>query len=236
MARRRTSRRLPPRRRRARRLPGRLALHRLRSPARRGGRNGRVPGGRGRVRPWMPSGTRATVPATERRTPQRCRSTGGLSMASTRNVRPPSFRASGPALLVAAGLLLAPVGVLAQVWMPPVPAGCPDAPEDAVQRRSLASDFFQRPGLRRRAASRWRPPYCSCVSHRAPSEHPATWPSLGEGRHIACAATFEGRSPGPGALNLEEAASAGRRLPARGRRPPPIQVAGRHGRRPDAGR
>lgn len=107
---------------------------------------------------------------------------------------------------------LAPGLAAAQVWSPAIPVGCPNAPEDPVERRTLASEYFSRgleadeAGDPEAAASAY-----ACCFHIAP--HPNTLYNLalaaekaGDVR-TAQHALERYISEAPGALNLQEAAA-----------------------------
>lgn len=108
--------------------------------------------------------------------------------------------------------LLAPGFAAAQVWSPEVPVGCPEPPDDPVERRTLASDFFSR-GLEADEAGDPAAAMSAyaCCFHIAP--HPNTLYNLalsaekaGDVR-TAQHALERYISEAPGALNLQEAAA-----------------------------
>jgi hypothetical protein len=123
-----------------------------------------------------------------------------------------SLETHRPLRLALAVLLLVPAGALAQSWSPPIPAGCPDAPNDAAERRTLAGEFFQK-GLERDEAGDFATAasYYACCFHIA--EHPNTLYNLALSAEKAGDVRTAQRAleryitEAPGALNLEEAAA-----------------------------
>jgi len=133
-------------------------------------------------------------------------------MADTNFRFPSAIRLPLPVLLVLGGMMLTPVLALAQTWSPPIPAGCPDAPDDATQRRTLAGEFFQK-GLARDEAGDFATAtsYYACCFHIVP--HPNTLYNLALSAEKAGDVRTAQRAleryitEAPGALNLEEAAA-----------------------------